>query len=54
MLLWLQNKRHFMVFYILIEAQQNLNFLSSRESQSTNFLKNFFGFVHFEPQCSYK
>ena len=44
----------FRVPYILIEARQVLNFLSSREFQPPKFLKKFLGFWHFEPQFPYK
>ena len=39
----------FRVSYIMIEARQVLNFLSSREFQPAKFLKKFLGFWYFEP-----
>ena len=44
----------FLILEVVNEAQQVLNFLTSREFQPTNFLKKFLHLVHFEPQFSYK
>jgi len=45
---------HFLILEVVNEAQQVLNFLTSREFQPTNFLKKFLHLVQFEPQFSYK
>ena len=44
----------FLILEVVNEAQQVLNFLTSREFQPANFLKKFLHLVHFEPQFSYK
>ena len=45
---------YFSVTYILVETQQVLNFLASREFQPAKLLKKFLGIWHFETQFSYK